>query len=187
MCTRRLLGLASAVLCIALLSACSSPERTGSAFCAQLGKELPAIATPLATTADVTAMIDRYERLLERAPLTIEKDLQTLTDVLKQAEKLNANDKTQVQELADATYRANQASLSVRDWVKSTCAVDISTGVTIEPMRQATTTTVETPTATAETTIAPPPETTIAPETTAPVATPATTVAPTATTVAPAG
>lgn len=168
MCTRRLLGLASVVLGVVSLSACSGTERTGSAFCAQLGKELPAIAAPIATTKDVTAMIDRYERLLARAPLSIEKDLQTLTDVLKQAEKLNANDKTQVQALADATYRANQASLSVRDWVKSTCAVDISTGVTIEPMRQ-------------------PPTTTIAPETTpAPAATPApATTAPPAPTPAP--
>lgn len=166
MCTRRLLGLASAALSVALLTACSGTERTGSAFCAQLGKELPAIASPMATTQDVTAMIDRYERLLARAPLSIEKDLQTLTDVLRQAEKLNANDKTQVQELADATYRANQASLSVRDWVKSTCAVDISTGVTIEPMRQAPTTTVApattpaptaSPAPTSVTTVAPPP------------------------------
>ena len=160
MCTRRLLGLAATVLSISALTACSGTERTGSAFCAQLGKELPAIAAPMATTKEVTAMIDRYERLLARAPLSIENDLQTLTDVLKQAEKVNTNDPTQVQALADATYRANQASLSVRDWVKSTCAVDISTGVTIEPMRQPTTTT-EAPPVT--TTIAPAPETTPAP------------------------
>lgn len=185
MCTRRRLGLAFTVAAVATLTACASPERTGSAFCAQLGKELPAIASPMATTKDVTAMIDRYERLLARAPLTIEKDLQTLTDVLKQAESLNANDKTQVQALADATYRANQASLTVRDWVKSTCAVDISTGSTIEPMRQPTTTTIPTTTLAPETTPAP---ATTSPETTAPA--PATTAAPipdpAATTVAPA-
>lgn len=178
MCTRRRLGLAGTVLCLALLTACSRTERTGSAFCAQLGKELPAIAAPMATTKDVTAMIDRYERLLARAPLSIEKDLQTLTDVLKQAERVNTNDPTQVQELADATYRANQASLSVRDWVKSTCAVDISTGVTIEPMRQPPTTTV----APASTTSSPPaPATTVAPAETT------TTVAAVATTAPPAG
>ncbi len=179
MCTRRLLGLAVTVLSVSALTACSGTERTGSAFCAQLGKELPAIAAPMSTTKEVTAMIDRYERLLARAPLSIEEDLQTLTDVLKQAEKVNTNDPVQVQALADATYRANQASLSVRDWVKSTCAVDISTGVTIEPMRQPTTTTNAPP----ATTGAPAPETTPAP----PPAETTTTVAAVATTAPPAG
>ena len=41
----------------------------------------------------------------------------------------------QVQELADASYKANEASENVRAWVKSTCAVDIATGLNIEPPR----------------------------------------------------
>lgn len=180
MCTRRLISVASLCALIGTLTACSGPDRTGTAFCAQLGKELPAIAQPIATTGDVSAMVDRYERLLKRAPLTIESDFTTLTDLLKQASRLNPNDATQVQELADASYRANQASLSVRDWIKSTCAVDISTGLNIEPMRQASTTTV------AESTTTPAPTTTPVPTTLAPDTTPAppsTTVPPVATTV----
>jgi hypothetical protein len=95
-------------------------------------------------------MVNRYERLLEKAPLSIEKDFVVLTDVLRLAEKLDASNPDKVQELADATYAANQAALSVRDWVMSTCAVDISTGLNIEPPRQPTTTTVV-----ATTTVAP--------------------------------
>ena len=106
------------------------------------GKEIPAIAQQPLTTDDVRAMVDRYERLLEKAPLSIEKDLVVLTDVLRLAEKLDASKPEKVQELANATYAANQSALSVRDWVKSTCAVDISTGLNIEPPRQPTTTTV---------------------------------------------
>lgn len=152
MCARR--GLMAALSCVVSLSvaltACGSPERTGSAFCAQLGKELPDIAQAMATAADVSAMVDRYERLLDRAPLSIEDDLATFTDVLKRASRVDATDTQAVQELADATYAANKSALNVRDWVKDTCAVDISTGMNIEPRRRpAATTTSTSPSTTA--------------------------------------
>lgn len=142
MCTKRISLMASVLFITFVLTSCGGSERTGSAFCAQLGKEIPAIAQQPVTTDDVRAMVDRYERLLEKAPLSIEKDLVVLTDVLRLAEKLDASKPEKVQELANATYAANQSALSVRDWVKSTCAVDISTGLNIEPPRQPTTTTV---------------------------------------------
>lgn len=150
MCTKRMTQMAS-VLCLALVVAsCGGSSRTGTAFCAQLGKEIPALATQPKTSDEVRAMVDRYERLLEKAPLSIEKDFVVLTDVLRLAEKLDASNPEKVQELADATYASNQSALSVRNWVMSTCAVDISTGLNIEPPRQPTTTTVV-----ATTTVAP--------------------------------
>jgi hypothetical protein len=161
MCTRRFLRQAPVVMALAVvLISCGGPQRTGTNFCRQLAQELPAIGQPMATTQEVAAMVARYERLLEVAPLTIEKDLAVLTDVLQQAEKVNPNDPAQLQALADASYAANQSSLTVRDWVKSTCAVDITTGVTIEPPRVATTTipvtsTTVAPVEVATTTVAP--------------------------------
>jgi len=161
MCTRRFLRQAPVVWALAVvLISCGGPQRTGTNFCRQLAQELPAIGQPMATTQEVAAMVARYERLLEVAPLTIEKDLAVLTDVLQQAEKVNPNDPAQLQALADASYAANQSSLTVRDWVKSTCAVDITTGVTIEPPRVATTTipvtsTTVAPVEVATTTVAP--------------------------------
>jgi hypothetical protein len=125
------------------------------------------------TPKEVSAMVDRYERLLERAPLTIEKDMAVITDLLQQAAKLNTNNTQEVQAVADASYAANQSALQVRDWVKSTCAVDISSGLNIEPPRVATTT--------IPTTV--PPST--VPVTTLPATAPAVPVAPEATTVAP--
>lgn len=145
MCTRR--GLSWAVVAMTALAgplaACGSPERTGSAFCAQLGEELPDIAAAMTTSADVSAMVKRYERLLDRAPLSVEKDLAKFTEVLRLASRVDTNDANAVQELADATYAANTSAQNVREWIKSTCAVDISTGMTIEPPRRpaATTTT----------------------------------------------
>jgi hypothetical protein len=126
------------------------------------------------TTKEISAMVDRYERLLERAPLTIEKDMAVMTDLLQQAAKVNTNNPEEVQAIADASYAANQSALQVRDWVKSTCAVDISSGLNIEPPRVATTT--------IPTTV--PPST--VPVTTLPATTvPAAPAAPVATTLAP--
>ena len=150
MCTKRITRVASVLSLALFIAACGGSDRTGTAFCAQLGKEIPALATQPVTTDEVREMVNRYERLLEKAPLSIEKDFVVLTDVLRLAEKLDASNRDKVQELADATYAANQAALSVRDWVMSTCAVDISTGLNIEPPRQPTTTTVV-----ATTTVAP--------------------------------
>ena len=140
MCARRTAVLATAIGLIITLSGCAAPERTGSSFCAQLGRELPAIGQPIGTGNDVTAMVDRYERLLERAPLSIEGDFAILTGLLQDASKVDPSDKEALQAMADATYAANQSALNVRDWVKSTCAVDISTGLNIDPPRLPTTT-----------------------------------------------
>lgn len=137
MCARKRTVVAVAITCIALLSSCSGQERTGTSFCAQLGKELPYIGQRIGTAKEASAMVKRYNRLLERAPLTIEGDLAILTGLLEDAAKLDTNDKEAVQALANASYAAKQSALSVREWVKSTCAVDISTGLTIEPPRTA--------------------------------------------------
>lgn len=156
MCTRRILQQAPWVVLAAVLISCGGPQRTGTNFCRQLAQELPAIGQPMSTSQEVAAMVARYERLLEVAPLTIEKDLAVLTDLLQQAEKVNPNDAAELQSLADASYAANQSSLTVRDWVKSTCAVDITTGVNIDPPRVATTTIPPTSTSEAPATSRPP-------------------------------
>lgn len=114
----------------------------------------------MTTSKEVEAMVDRYKRLLERSPLSIESDVQVLTDLLKQAANVDPTNAAEVQELADASYSANQSSQNVRDWVMSTCAVDISTGMNITPMRQPTTTLAATTTvAPVATTVAPTPTT----------------------------
>lgn len=144
MCTKRAAVLTSVLFSAFALASCGGSERTGSAFCAQLGKEIPAIAQQPTTVDQISAMVDRYERLLEKAPLSIEKDFAVLTELLRTAEDVDPNKPDEVQTLADATYAANQSALAVRDWIKSTCAVDISTGLNIDPPRLPTTTVVGT-------------------------------------------
>lgn len=145
MCTPRRSSVALALLAAVtapLLAACSAPERTGTSFCRQVARELPAIGQPIATGNDVSAMVDRYERLLQRAPLTIEADLAIVTDLLRMAAAVDPKDETEVQQLADAAYASTRSATRVREWVKDTCAVDIATGLAITPPRTAPDTTV---------------------------------------------
>lgn len=159
--------MASVVTLAVTVSACGPPERSGSSFCRQLGNELPGIGQPMATTRDVEAMVGRWERLLERAPLTIEDDMAVFTDLLRKAASVDPSNPAEVQDLADTSYESNQAAVAVRDWVLDTCAVDIATGLTVAPPRTAPPTTV--------------PQSTVVPSSTAPPGTTA------ETTVAPAG
>ena len=135
MCARLSRLTALCVLVVPVLASCGSAERTGTAFCRRLAGEIPEIGMPITTKTEANAMVHRYERLLDVAPLSIEKDFRVLTDVLRQAQRLDAKDPVAVQKLADDTYRSNQAALNVKDWVINTCAVDITTGQTVAPPR----------------------------------------------------
>lgn len=106
----------------------------------------------IATQAEVLAMVNRYQKLLDAAPLAIESDLAVLTNLLKKSAQVDASDPKSIQEVADLAYAANKSALAVSAWTKDTCAVDISLGVNIDPPR-----------------VAPP--TTIAPSTTLPTTT----------------
>ena len=111
----------------------------------------------MTTPSEVSAMVSRYQKLLDVAPLAIEDDLKILTNLLEKSAKVDASDPESVQEIADLAYAVNKSALAVSAWTKDTCAVDISLGVNIDPPR-----------------VAPP--TTVAPTTTAPLDTTTTSV-----------
>lgn len=135
MCTRRLGVLATlTAFCLLTFAACS-PSRTGTNFCRVLQKELPEIGMSIATQAEVSAMVNRYQKLLDAAPLAIESDLAVLTNLLKKSAQVDASDPKSIQEVADLAYAANKSALAVSAWTKDTCAVDISLGVNIDPPR----------------------------------------------------
>ncbi|GDX29182.1 hypothetical protein LBMAG13_16070 [Actinomycetes bacterium] len=114
---------------------------------------MPEIGMSIATQAEVSAMVTRYQKLLSAAPLAIESDLEVLTNLLKKSAQVDPSDPKSIQEVADLAYAANKSALAVSAWTKDTCAVDISLGVNIDPPR-----------------VAPP--TTIAPTTTVPMTVP---------------
>ena len=152
MCTRRLGVLATVTaFCLLTFAACS-PSRTGTNFCRVLQKEMPEIGMSIATQAEVSAMVTRYQKLLDAAPLAIESDLAVLTNLLKKSAQVDPSDPKSIQEIADLAYAANKSALAVSAWTKDTCAVDISLGVNIDPPRVAPPTTIAPSTTLLETT-----------------------------------
>ncbi|MEK7410977.1 MAG: hypothetical protein AAB327_06290 [Actinomycetota bacterium] len=129
--SRKICVLAGAAL--VALTSCSTPARTATNFCRQLQKELPEIAQPTATPAEVSALVARYERLSHVAPLAIENDWKALTNLVKAAANVDATDPASVQAVADLSYATQQSASAAAIWVRDTCGVDIYTGISTTP------------------------------------------------------
>ncbi len=115
------------------LAACSEPARTATNFCRQLEHELPEIAQPTATPAEVSALVGSYKRLEKVAPLAVEDDWKALTNLVEAAAGVNASDPESVQAVADLSYATQKSAAAAARWVRETCGVDISTGISTTP------------------------------------------------------
>ena len=128
---RRLIPLT--LIAFVALTACSETARTGTNFCRQLAKEMPGIAVMPATVEEVNAAVGHFTRLQKVAPLEVQEDWDTLTELMIAASKVKAEDAESVQQVADLAYASEANSKSASDWVKATCGVDISLGVQVTP------------------------------------------------------
>ena len=126
---QQLLRVVSASVCVAIISACSSPALTATNFCRQLANELPEIADLPATDEQISDAVKRYERLLEVAPLEIEREFESLTALMRAARDVDAADIESVQALVELTYSSEKDALASSAWVLATCGVDLSLGI----------------------------------------------------------
>jgi hypothetical protein len=126
---QQLLRVVSASACVAIISACSSPARTATNFCRQLANELPEIADLPATDEQISNAVKRYERLLDVAPLEIEREFESLTALMRAARDVDAADTESVQALVELTYSSEKDALASSAWVLATCGVDLSLGI----------------------------------------------------------
>ena len=116
-----------------LVSSCADTPRTATNFCRQLAKELPGITEPTATPAEVSKMLERYKRLGKVAPLVIEENWKSLTELLTVASRVNATDPESVQAVVDMSYSTEKAADQAATWIRETCGVDITTGLNVAP------------------------------------------------------
>ena len=116
-----------------VIGACGgSPERSATAFCTELDRELPGLEGPTQTQADLDALVARYDGLNEIAPLAIEDDWQELTDLVVTAATVVPTDPTSVQIVADAAYRTERAARRLEAWVSATCGLTMPAVVGLE-------------------------------------------------------
>ena len=137
-CVRRInhsatIAIATALALATAAGSCAETPRTATNFCRQLALEVPAITQPSATAAEVSQMLDRYKRLGKVAPLEIEEDWKSLTELLTVASRVNPNDAESVQTVIDMSYSTEKAAGAAAKWIRETCGVDISTGLNVGP------------------------------------------------------
>ena len=129
--TARMFALVS---CLGLfVVACSETPRTATNFCRQLAKEVPFIGDPPVTAADVAAMLARYERLSKAAPLVIEEEWKSLTELLAVASRVKSSDPESVQAVIEMAYSTEKDSATAAKWTRETCGIDISNGLKVAP------------------------------------------------------
>ena len=122
------------ISCLGLLVvSCSETPRTATNFCRQLAKEAPFIGDPPVTAADVAAMLARYERLSKAAPLVIEDEWKSLTELLAVASRVKSSDPESVQAVIEMAYSTEKDSAAVAGWTRETCGIDISNGLKVAP------------------------------------------------------
>lgn len=113
--------------------ACSETPRTATNFCRQLAIEAPSIGDPPVTAADVASMLARYERLSKTAPLVIEDEWKSLTELFAVASRVNSSDPESVKEVIEMAYSTEKESATVAKWTRETCGIDISNGLKVAP------------------------------------------------------
>ena len=122
------------ISCLGLLVvSCSETPRTATNFCRQLAKEAPFIGDPPVTAADVAAMLARYKRLSKAAPLVIEDEWKSLTELLAVASRVKSSDPESVQAVIEMAYSTEKDSAAVAEWTRETCGIDISNGLKVAP------------------------------------------------------
>ncbi len=106
------------------LSSCGGEsDRSATAFCNALDRELPGLEGPTATQDDLDALVQRYDHLAELAPLAVEADWGTLTELVHTAVTVVPSNAESVQALLDASYRTERAARRVETWVSATCGL----------------------------------------------------------------
>ena len=122
-----------------VIGACGDTPRTATNFCRQLANEMDGLADLPATPNAINEAVERYERLLEVAPLAVEDDWRALTELLSTAGGLDASDEEAVQNVVDQAYASERAAQDAMKWVMTNCGVDISTGNSVTPIVTTTT------------------------------------------------
>jgi|SRR6478735_440955 len=118
-----LAALACAVGAATVTGCGGGSERSATAFCNRLDKDLPGLEGPTETQDDLDHLVARYDSLAGVAPLAIQDDWDQLTELIHTAVSVVPTDAESVQKVIDATYATERAARRVETWVTSTCGL----------------------------------------------------------------
>jgi hypothetical protein len=122
--SRLLASVAAAFFAVALVAACDPGSRQDR-FCAKLTKERALLGTVPANPGDLDDFVQRYRDLEKIAPLAIDEQWQTVTDLIVAVATEDLSDPATADRLRDRAVAATKAVNEVRLYAQHTCGVDL--------------------------------------------------------------
>jgi hypothetical protein len=142
------LTVSAALLLVAVLGACDPGSRQDR-FCRRLAEQRVELAAVPTDPGDLDDFVQRYRDLAKIAPLAIEEQWQTVTDLIVAVADDDLSDPQAADRLRDDAVAATKAVNEVRLYAQQTCGVNLAVGVpappaSVAPGATATTTTAAT-------------------------------------------
>lgn len=121
--------LAAACAAATVVTSCSDGlERSAAAYCGQVQANIVALNTPaISTIDDVTATIELYRSIADRAPAAIEPEWQVMITSLETAATVVPGDAASAQRVTDAALASQPAATRIQQYTQQTCGTDIGT------------------------------------------------------------
>jgi hypothetical protein len=116
----------------AVLGACDPGSRQDR-FCTRLAKERIELAAVPSNPGDLDDFVQRYRDLEKVAPLAIDEQWKTVTDLMVAVATDDLSDPATADQLRDRAVAAAKAVDDVRLYAQHTCGVDLILGVAPTP------------------------------------------------------
>jgi hypothetical protein len=130
---RRNIGIMTTTVVLVIgSSSCSDTDRSATQFCGSLKNSLAELTANLATSSDVSSLVNRFESLNAMTPLAIEDEWQTLTNLVQLAAETDPLDTDGRQKLADAAYQTERPAREIERWVEATCGFQMPDVIGLE-------------------------------------------------------
>jgi hypothetical protein len=121
-----------AVVVVAVLGACDPGSRQDR-FCARLAKERIELSVVPTDPGDLDDFVQRYRELGKVAPLAIDDQWQTVTDLMVAVVNDDLSDPQAADRLRDRAVAATKAVNEVKLYAQQTCRVNLNLAVSALP------------------------------------------------------
>jgi hypothetical protein len=125
----------AAVICCAV-TACSSdtPPATDGQYCATVSASLAQLTAPaIVDSAGIETTSGLYRSITSIAPLTIQKEWETMTSNIDVAATVDPSDPASVQKVADMARSSQNAAFAISDYTSKLCGVTLGLPTTTVP------------------------------------------------------
>jgi hypothetical protein len=114
---------------VVLLGSCDKGSREDR-FCGRLADDQALLATVPSEPDQLDAFVERYQELADVAPLAIEEQWRTITDLFEAVATEDLTDPAAADRLRDKAVAATKPIDEVRAYARTTCGVELVVTVT---------------------------------------------------------